>query len=59
MSDIKKYSQGELLKYIDSPTDLRKLKKNQLCQVSKEIRQYIIDIVSEKRGSFWSKPWSC
>ena len=52
MNNNKKYRQGELLKYIDSPTDLRKLKKNQLCQVSKEIRQYIIDIVSEKGGHF-------
>ncbi len=45
-----KYIQGELLKQINSPADLRKLKKNQLSQVAKEVRQYIIDIVSEKGG---------
>ena len=52
MNHNEKYRQGDLLKCIDSPTDLRKLKKNQLCQLSEEIRQYIIDIVSEKGGHF-------
>ena len=48
----KKYEQGELLKNINSPNDLRKLKKSQLPKLAKELRQYIIDIVSEKGGHF-------
>ena len=50
MKNKGKYIQGELLKQINSPADLRKLKKNQLSQIAKEVRQYIIDIVSEKGG---------
>jgi len=52
MSNSNKYPQGELLSQIDSPSDLRKLSKSQLEQVSDEVRQYIIDIVSEKGGHF-------
>ena len=52
MDKNKKYKQGSLLKGIDSPDDLRKLKRSQLPQLSKELRQYIIDIVSEKGGHF-------
>ena len=48
----KKYEQGELLKNINSPNDLRKLKKGQLPKLAQELRQYIIDIVSEKGGHF-------
>ena len=48
----KHYNQGELLKRINSPSDLRKLSIGQLEQVCKELRQYIIDIVSEKGGHF-------
>ena len=48
----KKYEQGELLKNINSPNDLRKLKKSQLPKLAEELRQYIIDIVSEKGGHF-------
>ena len=39
-----------LLGKIDSPADLRKLQKDQLCQVSSELRQYIIDVVSDNPG---------
>ena len=46
------YHQGELLKNINSPEDLKSLKREQLSQLSSEIRQYIIDIVSEKGGHF-------
>ena len=46
------YYQGELLQKINTPSDLRKLSLNQLDQVCKELRQYIIDIVSEKGGHF-------
>ena len=52
MKKNKTYLQGELLRNINSPDELRKLKPNQLEQVCKEIRQYIIDIVSEKGGHF-------
>ena len=44
------YKQGEILKKINSPADLRKLKKSQLPDLSEQLRQYIIDIVSEKGG---------
>ena len=49
---IKKYNQGPLLKKINSPVDLRKLKESQLPQLANELRQYIVDIVSEKGGHF-------
>ena len=52
MTQIKKYPQGPLLSKINSPADLRKLKKNQLSQVSDEVRKYIVDVVSEKGGHF-------
>ncbi|MDQ3049686.1 MAG: 1-deoxy-D-xylulose-5-phosphate synthase [Bacteroidota bacterium] len=41
-----------LLKDIDFPADLRKLKDEQLRQVCEELRQYIIDIVSVNGGHF-------
>ena len=44
------YAQGPLLSKINCPADLRKLKKNQLPELSKQLRQFIIDIVSEKGG---------
>ncbi|MBY0537305.1 MAG: 1-deoxy-D-xylulose-5-phosphate synthase [Chitinophagaceae bacterium] len=43
---------GPLLKTIDSPDDLKKLSREQLHQVSEELRQYIIDIVSVHGGHF-------
>src|SRR6187401_3526257 len=43
---------GTLLKSIGSPTDLKKLSKDQLHQVCNELRQYIIDIVSVQGGHF-------
>jgi 1-deoxy-D-xylulose-5-phosphate synthase len=43
---------GDLLAKIDSPADLRKLQENQLEQVSAELRQFIIDLVSVKGGHF-------
>ena len=46
------YRQGELLRKINNPEDLRKLERSQLPQLAKELRQYIIDIVSEKGGHF-------
>jgi len=43
---------GELLAQIDSPADLRKFREDDLVQISNELRQYIIDIVSVKGGHF-------
>ena len=43
---------GPLLKGINSPDDLKKLKKDQLHQVSDELRHYIIDVVSVYGGHF-------
>ena len=40
----------KLLEKINYPADLRKLKKNQLEQVSKELRSEVIDVVSETGG---------
>ena len=42
----------KLLDNIVLPENLRKLKKEQLIQVSNELRQFIIDIVSENPGHF-------
>ena len=43
---------GELLKNIIIPDDLKKLDVSQLPQLSQELRQYIIDIVSSNPGHF-------
>jgi 1-deoxy-D-xylulose-5-phosphate synthase len=39
-----------LLRNIENPSDLRKLNPNQLPQLAKELRDFIIDIVSVKEG---------
>ena len=39
-----------LLSHITTPIDLRKLTENQLPQIAKELREFIIDIVSQKEG---------
>lgn len=41
-----------LLNNINSPEDLKKLKIEELVEVSKELRQFIIDIVSSNPGHF-------
>jgi len=41
---------NKLLDQINYPADLRRLKKNQLVQVSKELRNELIDVVSETGG---------
>jgi 1-deoxy-D-xylulose-5-phosphate synthase len=43
---------GPLLKNIQSPADLKKLSPSQLREVSDELRQFIIDIVSVHGGHF-------
>ena len=49
---MSKYYPGPLLSKINSPSDLRKINKDDLPQVVKELRQFIIDIVSNKGGHF-------
>lgn len=46
------FEPGELLKNITTPADLKKLKESDLEQLSKELRQYIIDVVSVYGGHF-------
>lgn len=43
---------GQLLKNINSPTDLRKLKEADLIRLAKELRQFIVDVVSVHGGHF-------
>jgi 1-deoxy-D-xylulose-5-phosphate synthase len=45
-------NQGELLKQVNSPADLKKLSPEQLPQFCQELRQYIIDLVSVNGGHF-------
>src|ERR1035438_2888261 len=47
-----KVTAGPLLEKINYPSDLRKLKESDLLEVAKELRQYIIDIVSVNGGHF-------
>ncbi len=47
---MSKYKQGDLLNAINCPSDIRRLKRNQLSELSKQLRQYIIDVVSENGG---------
>lgn len=46
------FTPGPLLSRLDSPADLRKLPKSQLPQVCRELRDYIIDVVSVHGGHF-------
>ncbi|MEO8887375.1 MAG: 1-deoxy-D-xylulose-5-phosphate synthase [Mucilaginibacter sp.] len=43
---------GDLLQKINYPSDLKKLKEDELEQLCQELRQYIIDIVSVNGGHF-------
>ncbi len=47
-----KITPGVLLSSIDSPADLKKLGKYKMQQVTDELRQYIIDVVSVYGGHF-------
>lgn len=44
------YSLERLLSHIDSPEDLKKLTLDELPRLAKELREFIIDIVSTKEG---------
>lgn len=53
MSQGMEYRAGTLLEQIEFPKDLReKFEEKDLPQVAKELRQYIIDVVSQKGGHF-------
>ena len=41
---------GRLIKQINFPADLRKFKKDDLKQISDELRDELIDVVSETGG---------
>src|ERR1051325_9389484 len=43
---------GDLLQRINSPADLKQLKEEELEEVCRELRQYIIDVVSVNGGHF-------
>ncbi|WP_448700797.1 1-deoxy-D-xylulose-5-phosphate synthase [Mucilaginibacter sp. AW1-3] len=47
-----KVQAGELLQKINYPSDLKQLREEDLKQLSQELRQYIIDIVSVNGGHF-------
>ncbi|HEX8515334.1 MAG TPA: 1-deoxy-D-xylulose-5-phosphate synthase [Bacteroidia bacterium] len=46
------FKAGQLLDKIEYPGDLRKFKQEDLPQISSELRQFIIDVVSQKGGHF-------
>jgi 1-deoxy-D-xylulose-5-phosphate synthase len=50
--ELKQPKPGKLLANINSPSDLKKLKPEQLQDVCDELRQYIIDMVSVNGGHF-------
>ncbi len=53
MNMNKEFEPGSLLAKIEFPEDLRKkIKSSELSQLSKELRDYIIDVVSVKGGHF-------
>ena len=47
----KKILMGRLIKQINFPDDLRKFKKDDLRQISNELRDELIDVVSETGGT--------
>jgi len=49
------FKAGALLSQIDYPADLRKLKEEDLPEVCRELRQFIIDVVSQKGGHFGAR----
>ena len=48
------YKVGDILSTIDTPDDLKRLSVEQLPQLSNELRQYIIDVISEIGNSHFS-----
>ena len=50
---------GRLIKQINFPADLRKFKKDDLKQISDELRDELIDVVSETGGHLGAGLRSC
>ena len=50
--EMKVQQKRQLLEFIDKPTDLRKLYVSQLPEVADELRQFLIDTVSQTGGHF-------
>ena len=48
------YNQGELLKDINFPEDIKKLPKEKLPQLCNEVREYIIEVLAENPGHLGS-----
>src|SRR5690554_1132074 len=46
------FEPGDILKLINTPSDLRKLQEKDLETLCQELRQYIIDVVSHNGGHF-------
>ncbi len=46
------FKQGELLKAVNSPKDLKELRSKDLPQFCDELRDYIVEVVSQKGGHF-------
>lgn len=51
-SEMNPYTFGPLLSKIDNPDDLKKLNEDQLPEVCSELREYIIDTLSDNPGHF-------
>lgn len=51
---MQNYNQGELLKDISYPDDLKRLPKDKLPQLCNEVRDYIINVLSENPGHLGS-----
>ena len=44
------YKQGEVLSRVNSPKDVKKLSSKELTQLCSDIREYIIEVLSENPG---------
>ena len=47
---ISTYKQGNILRKIDSPNDLKSLNNEELLSLAKEVREYILEVLSENPG---------
>jgi 1-deoxy-D-xylulose-5-phosphate synthase len=47
---ISAYKQGNILKKIDSPNDLKSLSNDELLSLAKQVREYILEVLSENPG---------
>ena len=46
------FKQGELLKRVNNPSDLKKIDSKNLPNFCDELRDYIVEVVSKKGGHF-------